>query len=133
MIFYIKLYGAALLAFLIIDVTWIGLIAKSFYSRHIGYILAENPVWPAAISFYLIFVMGILVFVVLPGLEAESIQLTLLRGAFFGLVCYATFDLTCQALLKDWPMVVTIVDMIWGAILTTAVSAVAFLVGRWLS
>lgn len=133
MAYYIKLYLATLIAFFAIDMIWLGLVARTFYRKHLGYIMAPSPNWAAAIIFYLLFILGILVFVVLPGLGADSLQTTLLRAALFGLITYATYDLTNLATLKDWPITITVVDMIWGVVLSVMVSWVSFLAGRWLA
>jgi uncharacterized membrane protein len=130
--YYIKLYFATLIAFFAIDMLWLGLIARTFYRKYLGYIMTPNVNWAAAFIFYLLFIFGILVFVVLPGLESGSLQTTLLRAALFGLVTYATYDLTNLATLKDWPLIVTVVDLLWGMVLSTAVSYVGFLAGKWL-
>jgi len=130
--YYLKLYLASLAAFFMIDMFWLGLLARGFYRKHLGYLLAPSTNWIAAIIFYLLFVAGLLFFAVAPGLQAGSLKKTLLYGALFGLLTYATYDLTNQATIKDWPWVVTVVDMAWGVILATSVSCVAFLVGRWL-
>jgi uncharacterized membrane protein len=115
MAYYIKLYCATFAVFFAVDMLWLGLLARGFYKKHLGYLLAPLPNWPAAIAFYLIFIAGILFFVVLPGLKQEAAGMNLLlRAAFFGLVTYATYDLTNQATIKDWPVLVTVVDMIWG-------------------
>lgn len=132
MAFYIKLYLATLIAFFAIDMVWLGLVARNFYRRHLGFLLRPNPNWAAAIIFYLLFIAGILVFVVLPGLEDGSLTTTVLRAAFFGLVTYATYDLTNLATLKNWPLCVTLADLAWGMFLCIAVSSVGFLVGRQL-
>jgi uncharacterized membrane protein len=112
---------------------WLGLVARTFYRKHLGYIMAPSPNWAAAIIFYLLFLVGLMIFVVLPGLEANSLTTTLLRGALYGLITYATYDLTNQATIKDWPVVVTVVDMFWGVFLSVAVSAIGFFAGRWLA
>ena len=130
--FQIKLYLVTLLAFFAIDMLWLGLVARTFYRKYLGFLMAPSPNWLAAIIFYLLFILGILVFVVLPGLEDNSLKTTLLRAALFGLITYATYDLTNLATLKDWPILVTIVDMLWGVVLSVSVSAVSFLAGRWL-
>src|SRR5512138_553240 len=111
MAFYIKLYFITLLAFFAIDMVWLGWIARSFYRKELGFLLSPDTNWIAAIIFYLLFILGILVFVVLPGLEDNSIKATILRAALFGLVTYATYDLTNLATVKDWPLLVTIVDL----------------------
>ena len=83
--------------------------------------------------FYLLFVVGVLVSAVLPGLETNSLKTTLLRAALFGLIAYATYDLTNLATIKDWPLLVTVVDMIWGTVLSIVVSYAGFMAGKWLS
>lgn len=129
--YHVKIYFAALAAFLCLDMIWLGLVARGFYRDHLGFLLAPNPNWTAAVVFYLLFVAGILVFVVAPGLKDDSLRTTLLRGALFGLVTYATYDLTNLATVKGWPIVVTVVDLAWGGVLSAAVSYVGFTAGKW--
>lgn len=133
MAYYLKLYFAILVAFFAIDMVWLGLVARAFYRKYLGYLLAPNTNWVAAIIFYLLFILGILMFVVLPGLESGSLKTTLLRAALFGLITYATYDLTNLATIRDWPLLLTVVDILWGIVLSVAVSAVGFTAGRWLS
>jgi len=130
MAYYIKLYLATLIAFFAIDMVWLGLIARNFYRQQLGFLLRPDTNWVAAIIFYLLFILGILVFVVLPGLAEDSLKTTILRAALFGLVTYATYDLTNLATVKDWPLLVTIVDLAWGTVLSIAVSCVGFLAGK---
>jgi uncharacterized membrane protein len=133
MVFYLKLYLATLVAFFVIDMIWLGLVARTFYRKQLDFLLAANTNWIAAIAFYLLFILGILVFVVVPGLKDDSLKTTLLRAALFGLVTYATYDLTNLATVKDWPVIVTVVDLVWGTVLSVSVSLVSFGVGKWLS
>jgi uncharacterized membrane protein len=133
MAYYLKLYFSTLAVFFAIDMFWLGLVARTFYRKHLGFLMAPNPNWLAAIIFYLLFIVGILVFVVLPGLESGSLRDTLLRAALFGLITYATYDLTNLATLKDWPVIITVVDMIWGTVLSVMVSYASFVIGRWLT
>jgi uncharacterized membrane protein len=113
----------------VLDAAWLGLVAPAFYKKHIGFLLADNPNWTAALIFYIIFVLGVTVFVVYPGWDLDKSLMTIgLLGALFGLVTYATYDLTNQSTIKDWPIIVTIVDMVWGAVLTSAVSVVSVLI-----
>jgi uncharacterized membrane protein len=130
--FYIKLYLATLAAFFAIDMLWLGLVARGFYRKHLGFLLSPNPNWTAAIVFYLLFVAGLMIFAVIPGLQAGSLGKALLLGALFGLLTYATYDLTNLATIKDWPLIITLVDLVWGVVLATAVTLVSFLVGNWL-
>lgn len=129
---YSKIYVAALVGFLVIDMVWLGVVARGFYRRQLGFLLADQVNWWAAVSFYLLFVAGVLVFAVAPGLQAGSLTRTLLLGGFFGLVTYATYDLTNMATVKSWPLVVTVVDMAWGTVLAAAVSGIGYLTGTWL-
>lgn len=133
MIYYLKLYLITLIAFLSIDMVWLGLVARTFYRKHIGFLMTPRPNWIAAILFYLLFIAGVLVFVVAPGLKQQSLNGIFLRAALFGLITYATYDLTNLATVKNWPVTVTIVDLVWGTVLTIAVSCIGFLAGKWLN
>ena len=128
----VGLYALTALGFFIIDFVWLAVVAQSFYDRHLGHFLREEPMVPAAVAFYLLYLVGVLVFVVLPALEAESLIHAVGLGALFGLVAYATFDLTALALFKGFPVIVVMVDLVWGAVLTASVSAIGYAAGRWL-
>jgi uncharacterized membrane protein len=132
-VYYIKLYFVTLAAFLAIDAVWLALVARTFYRRYLDWLMAANPNWIAALVFYLLFVVGVLVFVVIPGVEDGSLRTTLLKGALFGLIAYGTYDLTNQATVKNWPLTITVVDMVWGTALSVAVSYIGFVAGKWLS
>jgi uncharacterized membrane protein len=129
---WLKLYGLTAAAFFAIDLVWLGVVAQSFYQRHLGAIMREEVVWSAAIPFYLLYIAGIVVFAVLPGLEAGSLGRAALLGAFFGLVAYATFDLTSMALIRGFDWTVVFVDLAWGTVLTASVASVGYAAGRWL-
>jgi uncharacterized membrane protein len=126
----LKLYLSTLLAFLAIDMVWLGLVARTLYRDYLGFLLTPTTNWIAAVLFYLLFILGILVFVVLPGLKDHSLKTTLVRGALFGLVTYATYDLTNLATVRDWPLLITVIDMAWGTVLSMMVSCIGFLVGK---
>jgi uncharacterized membrane protein len=128
----ILLYFITLAVFFLVDMTWLGLVAKTFYRKHLGFLMGPKVVWPAAILFYLLFIAGLLVFAVRPALAAGAPLKALLLGAFLGLVAYATYDLTNLATLKGWPLVVTIVDLVWGTVLGGTVSWLSVLAGRGL-
>lgn len=119
---FLKLYLVALPIFFALDMVWLGLISKNFYKEQIGFLIKSQVNWYAAIIFYLIFIAGLVVFVISPALEKNSWVHALLFGAFFGLVTYATYDLTNLAMTKDWPLFVTVVDLVWGMFLSAAVS-----------
>lgn len=124
------LYGLALLVFLAFDAVWLGLVAPGFYQRHLGFLLRDQPNWLAAGLFYPLFVGGLLVFVIRPARQAGSAAMALRLGAFFGLVTYATYDLTNMATVAGWPWLVTGVDLAWGALLSAVVSLVVFRLAR---
>jgi len=124
------LYFSALVAFFAIDMLWLGVISRKFYARQLGHLLSPKVYWLPAIIFYLLFIAGILIFAVIPGLEAGSLATTALMAALFGLFCYATYDLSNLSTLKDWPLVVTVVDIIWGITVSTTVAVIAYFIGR---
>ncbi len=125
---FIKLYAIALPVFFAIDMIWLGVIAKNFYREQIGMLMKPDVNWAAAIIFYLIFIGGLIVFVISPAVSKGSLMHAILFGALFGFVCYATYDLTNLAVAKDWPLLVTIVDLAWGAVLAASVSAITYLI-----
>lgn len=113
----IKRYFITLCAFLILDAIWLGLIAQPFYQAQIGFLLAKNPNWLAAGAFYLLYVAGLVFFVVGPALRSgTALPRAAMRGAVFGLIAYATYDLTNLATLDRWPLLVTMVDLVWGTL-----------------
>jgi uncharacterized membrane protein len=121
---FLKLYAIALPIFFAIDMVWLGLIAKNFYNKHIGFLMRPDINWLAAIIFYLLFIVGLVIFVIAPAVEKNSWTHALLFGALFGLITYATYDLTNLATVKNWPLLVTVVDLGWGAFLAGAVSTI---------
>ena len=124
----IKHYFIVLFVFLVMDAIWLGLIAQPFYQAQIGFLLAKKANWAAAGVFYLLYVAGLVCFVVEPALRTRATPgRAALRGAFFGLVAYATYDLTNLATVDRWPLLLTAVDMTWGA----ALGALTTLVGVW--
>jgi len=127
---FLKLYAIALPVFFAIDMVWLGVVAKNFYRAQIGTLMKTDVNWLAAIIFYLIFIAGLVVFVISPALAKGSWIHALAYGALFGLVCYATYDLTNLAVAKDWPLLVTIVDLIWGSVLAATVSTISFFLAQ---
>ncbi|EUJ48076.1 DUF2177 family protein [Paenilisteria rocourtiae] len=126
MIYFAKLAGMALVVFLVIDALWLGVIAKNLYKHYLGDLMATNVRFGAALLFYLLFVCGMVFFVIEPALAKNSIQFAIFAGAFLGLLCYATYDLTNLATLKDWPVFVTVIDLAWGAFITATTSSIVF-------
>ncbi len=126
-------YFLTSLVFFAVDMLWLGLLAKDFYRKYLGGFLSDRVNWTAAIIFYLIFIVGIFVFVILPAVEKSSLLKAIGLGAFFGFITYATYDLTNLATLKNWPLTIVIVDMAWGAVLTAIVSAAGYGIVKWLN
>jgi uncharacterized membrane protein len=117
-------YAATLLVMLAIDALWIGVIAKALYQRGIGHLMAPQPDLWAAGAFYLLYPLGLLLFVVLPQSETSGLARTFVWGALFGFFAYATYDLTNLATLKGWPLWLSAVDLAWGS-LVSGLSAAA--------
>ena len=116
-------YAATALVLLMLDVLWIGGLAQSLYQEGIGHLMAEQPRLGVAALFYALYPIGLLVFVVAPRGVTDDWPATLLRGALFGLVAYATYDLTNLATLKGWPAGLAMLDMAWGGVASCAASA----------
>lgn len=125
---FLKTYVIALVVFFMIDIVWLTVIAKKLYQQELGYLMTEKPSMIAAVLFYLLFITGVVFFVITPALEKNSWSYALLAGMFFGLITYATYDLTNLATLKDWPIKITIIDLIWGTSLGGFVSTVTFFI-----
>lgn len=124
-------YLGMTVVFFAIDMVWLGVVARGFYQKHLGALLAEKVNWTAAVVFYLLYIGGILVFAVLPAIEKGSLGRAAIYGFLFGLIAYATYDLTNLATLKGFPTIVAIVDLVWGGVLTTAVATAGYaLAGR---
>lgn len=130
---YFKMYIIAFVIFLIIDAIWLGLVAPKFYKSQIGHLMSDKPNFIAALIFYLLFIVGVVYFVVNPAVEAQSVTKVLIAGALFGFMTYATYDLTNLATLKDWPIVVTIVDLVWGTSLSTLIGLFTYLIYNFIS
>ena len=123
---FLKYYLIAFVVFLVIDLIWLGLIAKNLYSNYLGSLMAPRVNWVAAILFYLLFIVGLVFFVITPAVEKQSWSYALLVGMLFGLITYATYDLTNLATLKGWPLTITIIDLAWGSTLGGLVSLITY-------
>lgn len=131
-IYYMKLYLLTVPIFFLFDIVWLGYVAKKFYRQNLAFILSPEVNWVAAIAFYLIYIVGILFFAVAPALEKASLMRALVWGGLYGFFTYATYDLTNLALIKDWPLKIVVVDIIWGMVLCAAVAVLSFNVARWI-
>lgn len=127
MIELIKIYLLTAVLFFAIDILWLGVVAKGFYHKHLGRLFRERVNWAAATIFYLLYILGIMIFAVIPGVGSASLGRTALLGVLYGLFTYATYDLTNLATLKDWPKVIVVVDILWGMVLCGVVSTGGFL------
>ena len=127
---HIKTFLIAFAVFLGIDMLWLTVIAQKFYKAQIGHLMADKAkLLPAAI-FYVLFIAAMAYFVIAPALEHQNLTRLILSAAIFGLVTYATYDLTNMATLKDWPPLVTVVDIAWGTFLSLAVSLITYLIRK---
>lgn len=123
-------YIASIVIMGALDALWFLLTLNKLYRPRLGHLLSESPTIWAGVLFYLLYALGICVFVIWPALKnSASLGHTFLMGALFGTVAYGTFDLTCQALFKDWPPLITFIDIFWGALITGLVGMVA----QWLT
>lgn len=127
---FLTLYAISVPVFFIVDMIWLGFVASNFYRDRIGHLMEIN--WPAAIVFYFVFLLGLTYFAMYPAAQ-EGWRYALLLGALFGFFTYATYDLTNLATLKDWPLSLVVVDMIWGTILGAVVAALSVGVYSWFS
>ncbi len=126
-------YFLTTLVFFAIDMVWLGFIAKDVYRKYLGEFLSDQVNWTAAIIFYLLFIIGIFYFCILPAHEKQSLSKVIISGAFFGFITYATYDLTNMATLKNWPLPIVFIDITWGAVLTSLVSTAGFYIVKWLN
>ena len=129
----IILYLATLPLLPLFDLLWLGVIAKDFYRGHLGHLMRSDIVWSGAISFYFLYVAGLMYFAILPGVTSGSWTKALLLGALFGFFTYMTYDLTNLATLKDWPLIVVIVDIAWGTLLSGMLATASFFIARLLA
>jgi uncharacterized membrane protein len=132
-IFYIKLYLLTIPIFFLLDIIWLGYVAKSFYRHNLAFILSPDVNWPAAVVFYLIYIIGIILFAVVPALEQPSLLRALVWGGLYGFFTYTTYDLTNMALIKDWPLKIVVVDIMWGIFLCATVAMSSFGIAKWLN
>lgn len=128
---FIKLYLLSFFLFLAIDLIWLGILAKDLYRDQIGFLMASEIRWGAALLFYALFILGLVFFALLPSLKEGDWTKALINGALFGLICYATYDLTNLATLKGWPVKIVIYDLIWGTFISASVSLISFWIGTY--
>jgi uncharacterized membrane protein len=127
---FIKLYLIAVPIFFLIDLVWLGLISKGVYQKYLGHLMRPTPNWTAAIIFYLLFIIGLVIFAIYPAIRNSSWSYAVIYGAMFGFFTYMTFDLTSLAVVKDWRWQIVIIDIAWGIFLSASVSVIAYLIGK---
>lgn len=121
-------FAVTFVVFMGIDLIWLGFVAKNIYSKYLGYLMAPNVNWLAALIFYVIFIVGVLYFVIAPSLVDRDFTQLVIRAMLYGFMTYATYDLTNLATVRDWPITITIIDLIWGTTLSTSVSVISYLI-----
>ncbi len=126
-------YLLTFIVFLMIDMLWLGVVAKNVYQKYLGGFLTDNVNWTAAFIFYFLFVIGISIFVIYPSVNKGSVYHAIFMGVLFGFFTYATYDLTNLATLKDWPIPIVFIDIIWGSVLSAIVSLSGFYIVKWLT
>ena len=124
------LYIITLVIFLAIDMLWLGIISKNFYRTQLGSLLREQFNLAPALLFYLLYIVGLLVFVIMPAVDNNSMGQALGLGALFGLVAYATYDLSNLATLKNWPGVIVMADLAWGTTISAITSVIGYFIGH---
>ena len=125
-----RIYLITLIVFFIIDLIWLGLIAKNIYSDNIGHLMSDKVNWLAAGLFYLLYILGLVYFAVNPALTGEGMFYALKIGMIFGFFTYMTYDLTNLATLKDWPLKIALIDIAWGTFLGGSVSTISYLLNK---
>jgi len=125
---FLKVYALTLVIFFLVDIVWLGVISKKLYKEYLGHLMAPNVNWAAALVFYFLFIAGLVFFVIMPAIEKGDLMYAITVGAFFGLITYGTYDLTNLATLRDWPLNITIIDLIWGTFLNAATSGITYFV-----
>jgi uncharacterized membrane protein len=128
----LALYGICIATFLALDFVWISNATPRFYKPQLGSLLSDKPNLPVAGVFYLLYMVGLIALAIVPGVREGAVTGAVWRGALFGLLAYATYDLTNLATIQGWSWQVTVADMAWGTVLNTVVAAVGFYAGTWM-
>lgn len=124
------LYLGTVPIFFIFDILWLGVIARGTYTKYLGEMMRTPINWPVAITFYLLFILGLLLFAVLPALSKNMVWYATFYGALFGFFTYMTYELTNWAILKTWPWQIVPIDILWGTVLGAVVATISFYLGR---
>jgi len=127
------IYATFLVALIAIDLVWLLGIAKSLYRDQMGDLMASEPKLIAGLAFYLLYGLGVCIFVIVPALSKQSLIYALQYGALFGLFCYMTYDLTNLAVIRNFPTQLALIDISWGSFVTAVCSGITYWVGSRLS
>lgn len=133
MLKYFGVYLSFLIALVAIDLVWLLGVAKNLYREQMGDLMASEPKLAAGLAFYLLYALGVCIFVILPALSKQSLIYALQYGALFGFFCYMTYDLTNLAVIRNFPTQLAFVDIAWGSLVTAVCSGLAYWVGNRLS
>lgn len=126
------IYLITFTVFIVIDLLWLGVVGQGIYQKYLGHLIKKNVNWVAAIVFYSLYILGLMVFVIIPAYQSQDILSGFLMGGLLGLIMYATYDLTNLATLKDWPITITLIDLTWGTFLGSLTSGLAIILSLWL-
>jgi uncharacterized membrane protein len=118
---------------LIIDLLWLGVIAKSLYQQGMGDLMSPTPRVGIAALFYLMYPVGLVIFAIMPGVDANSVLRAGVLGALFGLFAYSTYDLTNLSVIRNWPVALSFIDIAWGALVSGVSSAAGAMAWRWMA
>jgi uncharacterized membrane protein len=129
----LAIYASFLVALIAIDLVWLLGIAKNLYRDQMGDLMASEPKLMAGLAFYLLYALGVCIFVIIPALSKQSWIYALQYGALFGLFCYMTYDLTNLAVIRNFPTQLALIDIAWGSFVTAVCSGIAYWVGSRLS
>lgn len=124
-------YLVSTAVYLFLDALWLGFAAKEFFSRHLGYMM-DGVNLKAAALVYVLYPVGVLIFVTIPALHKGSLRRAAFMGALFGFFVYMTYDLTNYAVIRGWPGIVAAADIVWGMFVTAAVSSAGYCFGKWI-
>ena len=126
-------WAATFIVLLVIDMLWLGVVAKNMYQEAMGDLMSPQPRLAFAAVFYLLYPIGLLIFAILPGIDAQSVTRAAVLGALFGLFCYSTYDLTNLAVVRNWPLALSFIDIAWGTLVSGVAAAAGALALRWFS
>ncbi len=126
-------WAATFVVLLVIDMVWLGLVAKGMYQEAMGDLMSPQPRLAFAAVFYLIYPVGLMIFAILPGIDAHSVTRAAVLGGLFGLFCYATYDLTNLAVIRNWPLALSFIDIAWGTVVSGMAATAGAVTLRWFS